>query len=519
VGESLLRLSLFLGIEGRIMKPVALGANIFAGGFSLGVSRHFKLLGHLEHDDYGAAVSSKNLKVPVFIGTDGWPGKLNELKLNGRPVRKLDFLYSNPPCAIWSVASGRGGENWRNDPRLQRIRDIFKLVDRFHPDVWCWESVCQAFSRGREFVEELADEAKKRGYSTTYLLIDAAYLGTPQHRKRFFLVLHKVAIDWKTPAFGQVKTAGEALRGIKPNMELITKLSNHVEGKVLRHAKPGELLSRVYDRIFKKPKIGSRGQKLGRPSFLKRRLDPKLPATTVIGNAMFHPTANRFLAVNETAALCGYPQSWQWPKSDGYNLIARGVMPPVGEWLARHVAAAVKRGRKSKGERWLVDFRQAPGRIVDLHGGELPDNIDLDWKPVNVSAHQQKLVGTNGKPSSRGRIRAGNQGGKPARKLQAASSGAGAARRSLPLASLAEATRRGIPDREEQGRIRVALRELKKGKTPSTSGMLIRARLIEAKKSEHEIVAEVLKKFEGRKTTIADVSYHKGKLRRAGMIV
>jgi site-specific DNA-cytosine methylase len=407
------------------MKPVALGANIFAGGFSLGVSKHFKLLGHLEHDDYGAATSSRNLKVPIYVGTDQWPDKL--------PVRKLDFLYSNPPCAIWSVASGRDGDNWRQDPRLQRIRDIFALVKRYQPDVWCWESVCQAFSKGREFVEELADEAKKLGYSATYLLIDAAYLGTPQHRKRFFLVLHRVAIDWKAPPFSHTRTAGEALRGIKPDMTRISNLGNRIEGKILKHTKPGELLSRVYDRIIKKPKLGSRGQKLGRPSFLKRRLDPKVPATTVIGNAMFHPTANRFLAVNETAALCGYPQSWSWPKSDGHNLIARGVMPPVGEWLARHVAAAVKRKKKIRGERWLVDFRVAPGRVIDLQGGKLPAGVDLDWKPGNVSAHQHKLVGTNKTPSSRGGKGRVEVPGRPSRKLQAALSGRGTARRGLPL--------------------------------------------------------------------------------------
>jgi hypothetical protein len=49
--------------------------------------------------------------------------------------------------------------------------------------------------------------------------------------------------------------------------------------------------------------------------------------------------------------------------------------------------------------------------------------------------------------------------------------------------------------------------------------MLIRARLIEGKRAEHDIVAEVLRRFEGRKTSIADISYHKGKLRRAGMLV
>lgn len=473
------------------MKPTALGANIFAGGFSLGVSKHFKLLGHLEHDDgYGSDTSRRNLKIPIYIGLDQWPDKLPQ---------KLDWLYANPPCAIWSVASGRGGDNWRNDPRLQRIRDIFALVDRYKPTVWCWESVCQAFSKGREFVEEIADMAKKRGYSATYLLVDAAYLGTPQHRKRFFLVLHKVAFDWKAPDFSHVVTAGEALRGVKPDMELITKLSNHVEGKILKHTKPGELLSRVYDRIIKKPKIGSRGQKLGRPSFLKRRLDPALPSTTVIGNAMFHPKQNRFLAVNETAALCGFPQSWQWPKSDGYNLIARGVMPPVGEWLARHVAAAIRKGKKLTVPcRTLVDFRQAPGLIRDV--STLPEGVDLDWKPGSLP-------------------KAAGMGRRAATVAKAESGGRRATRGARSLKSLAEASRKGIPDKNGQVLIRATLKQLRTSRTPpASSGLLIRARLLEGRLPDHDIVAEVLKKYEGRKTTQADISYHRGKMRRAGML-
>jgi site-specific DNA-cytosine methylase len=487
-------------------KPIALGANIFAGGFSLGVSKHFRLLGHLEHDDgYGAEVSSRNLKVPIYVGKEQWPDK----------VGKLDFLYANPPCAIWSTASGRPGHLWRQDPRLQRIRDIFNLIDIYHPPVWCWESVCQAFNRGREFVEELADEAKKRGYSATYLLIDAAYLGTPQHRKRFFLVLHNIEIDWKTPDFTKVMTAGQALRGVKVDKALLSKMTPG-EMKILRHTKPGDKLARVYDRVVKKPKIGSRGQKLGRPSFLKRRLDPALPSSTVIGNAIFHPKQDRFLAVNETAALCGFPQTWWWPKSDGYNLLARGVMPPVGEWLARHVAAAVRKKKKIRPGRWLVDFRQPPGRVVDLHGGNLPVEIDLDWKPgdssrANVSAHQHKASGRTGKGSS-------SRGSRP---LQAAKAASGGGRRKadgLSLADLAEATRRGIPDKNGRERIRVALRLLKAGRPPSGSGLLIRARLLEGKMGDAEIVKEVLKRYPNRKTTLADVGYHKYKMRRGGMI-
>jgi len=480
-----------------VKKPVALGANIFAGGFSLGVSKHFRLLGHLEHaDGYGAETSHRNLGVPVYVGLDQWPDKL--------PV-KLDWLYANPPCAIWSLAAARkvgSGYTWRNDPRLQRIRDIFTLVDRYKPSVWTWESVCQAFQKGREFVEEIADEAEKRGYSTSYVLIDAMYLNTPQTRKRFFLVLHKIEIDWKkaTPDYSApIMTAGQALRGVKPDKGHTTNISNQLESKIIKHAKPGETLAKVFDRLHPNPKIGPRGQRLGRPSFLKRRLHPDRPSGVVIGETLFHPKEHRYLAANEAAALCGFPQSWEWPKADAYNLMARGVMPPVAEWLARNVARAVRAGKRvRKPARSLVDFRQPPGLIQDV--SDLPSGVNLDWKPGQVST-------------------GGRAGRRAARRAVAASGKSPVHRGSLPLEALAEATRKGIPDRKGRELIAQAVKGLGTGRIPATSGLLIRARLVQGKLADSEIVAEVLLRFEGRKTTVADVSYHRGKLRRAGMLV
>lgn len=470
-------------------KPTAIGANIFAGGFTLGVSKHFRVLGHLEHDNYGAQTAHQNLGVPVIIGKDEW--------LTGSGP-KIDFVYSNPPCAIWSVAAAKkGGNDWRRDPRLQRIRDIFTLVDKYRPAVWCWESVCQAFNKGREFVEDLANQAAKRGYSATYLLIDAAYLGTPQHRKRFFLVLHNIEIPWAVPDFNSIIPAGKVLKKIRPDPALMSKPTPS-ELQMLKTAKPGERLAKVFNRTVKKPKIGSRGQMLGRPSFLKVRLDPSAPSSTVIGNSIFHPTEPRLLAANEVAALCGYPSTWKWPKSDAFNLIARGVMPPVGEWLARHVARGVRLGRPIRSPaRWLVDFREAPGSIREVSA--LPEGVSLDWRPRELGEGQKHPVSLT-------------------RKAQAGPAGRRASGRSRPLDELAEATRRGIPDKNSQLLIRSALAALKKGKRPEGSGMLIRARLIEGRLTDHEIVAEVLRCYKGRRTTIADVSYHKGKLRRAGML-
>src|SRR6185369_10322557 len=81
-------------------KPTALGAHIYAGGFSLGVRRHFDVLCHFEEWKFGVATVEQNLKIPVHVGEPStWP--INEY------TGYVDFVYCNPPCAPWSRAGGK----------------------------------------------------------------------------------------------------------------------------------------------------------------------------------------------------------------------------------------------------------------------------------------------------------------------------------------------------------------------------------------------------------------------------
>ena len=56
-----------------------------------------------------------------------------------------------------------------------------------------------------------------------------------------------------------------------------------------------------------------------------------------------------------------------------------------------------------------------------------------------------------------------------------------------------------------------------KGKTPDTSGELIRARIVEGKKSVDEIVSEVHKKFKDATTAPSDVYWQRGRLKKEGI--
>ena len=512
-------------------KLTAIGADIFAGGFTVGVAQHFHVAGHLEHDDYGTEVARANFPaLPIFIGTETWP----DLPRGQR----LDFLYSNPPCAIWSLAGNRDGRiDWRKDPRLQRIRNIHGLIARYKPSVWVWESVCQAFERGREFVESLADAAASLGYSASYVLVDAQYLRAPQTRKRFFLVLHRIAIDWLAarPNFdAKPMTIGDALKGVKPN-KFQSRISDTPIGKQLRRlismTAPGGRLARTYEDNPKKMLKGESEKKTnyGKPSFLAYRINPDTVAGVVFGDKTFHHKEPRHLALNELGAIHGFPKDYDWVGEHHRLDVQRGVLPPVAEWLARNVAAACRRGTVlRKPTRSLVDFRRAPGTIQSVLG--LPAGVDLDWRPGETPdaaadragpTQRRTPVPSGGSPDS-------VPGGRRAQgRSKAAFGGARSGTRdALRGAESLGDRKKAISDKisrvNRNPRAALGSRPARTKWTDPrtgvalTSGEFIRARLLERKYGDQAIADFVLARFPGRRTKVSDVAWNRRKIEQDG---
>lgn len=321
-------------------KPTALGAYIFAGGFTVGVSKHFDVLAHLEDGPYGVETALFNKVVPeCHIVPDEWPVK----KFAG----KVDFLYANPPCAPWSLASSGRPTHWTEDPRINAVRRLSSLLHTIKPTVWAWESVRPAWVKGRIFVEAVAADAAKLGYSATVLMVDGSLHGVPQARKRFFLVLSKVQIDWQPSGQKKPVTVGDVLR--KPFKTVTGVKSLPRLSKLWTKAKQGERLAQVFTRL-NGAEPGPDGRVAGRPGFLHVRLDEsKLSPVILGGPTHHHPTENRLISVEEAAALCGYPRSFIFKGSVGkqYAQVAQAVMPPVGEYLAKMVAGACKANKKN----------------------------------------------------------------------------------------------------------------------------------------------------------------------------
>lgn len=338
----------------------AVGCNIFAGGFTLGVEKSFRVKAHLEHDDYGVKTFKLNRPhVPVFHGRSRWPLERFE---------GVDLLYANPPCAIVSVC-GRslreGAGAWRSDPRTQRVRDITELALAIRPRVLAMESVVQMYTRARELVNDQAARLLEAGYGVTHLMVNTGWHGTPQTRKRYFLMAHREPLSFERLNYAPPDTIGEVLREVSNPGWIPRAYPDHARLAAL--AQPNHGIRAGWEREHP-PETWERSVNgvVGRPRMLEYKLDPSRVMGVFYGDFFWHPTEPRRIGLNEAKALCGFPEDFQFHRpGPAYSEMARGVMPAMGAWLARQVAGSLGGRRDGRvvggaGTVNVLDLRRAP---------------------------------------------------------------------------------------------------------------------------------------------------------------
>jgi DNA (cytosine-5)-methyltransferase 1 len=104
---------------------------------------------------------------------------------------KCDLLVGGPPCQGFSNL----GERLPNDPRRQLWRHYLRAVKDAEPSIFIMENV-PPILKSAEYVEILL-EAKGLGYEVEGRVLDAAFYGAPQHRKRAIIIGSRIG----APAF------------------------------------------------------------------------------------------------------------------------------------------------------------------------------------------------------------------------------------------------------------------------------------------------------------------------------
>jgi site-specific DNA-cytosine methylase len=336
----------------------ALGGDTFAGLFTLGVKQAgFKVLGTLENCDYGAKTMRLNHpEVEQFIGHENW-GDV------GRYATQVDLMFTQPPCAPWSAARGGNQTTWRNDPRLSWTPNLIDAALVIQPKAYVWESVCNAWRHGREYVLEQAQKFANAGYSVTVLLQNNMYLGCSQDRPRMFMIAHKHPLVW--PPLTAPVPVGKLLKTVKVPKRDHRPLCDEYNQYLWEQAATLKgSMRRAHD-------LAPLELRTGRfPCFLDRRLMTDKVAPVLLGGkaSRLHPTEPRYLDVKEYLAMCGMADvDWQWCNSSIDTLareLSRSVMPPVGKWLAEAVKAGLAQRPMKVPQYRVVDMRNGPDSIT-----------------------------------------------------------------------------------------------------------------------------------------------------------
>jgi len=315
-------------------RHTAVGVHVFAGGHTVGVERHFEVLAHLENRSaYGARTFKLNRPwVPIYAGVERWP-------LDALRALDLGYVYCNPPCAIVSAAGRsltQGRDSWKTDPRTGCIHECMTVLKRVQPACFSIESVCQLFTRAPELVEQMTRDAMNLGYHVTHLFVNAKWHGVPQDRRRYFFVATRGGLNYERLNYAPPYTVREVLDEM--NGADIGYYNRSTSENLYEILAPGQGVRDAWEKA-NPPEVRVLGPQgvVGRPRMMEHRIRLDQPMGAFIGDFFVHPTAPRRLGVEEAKRLCRFPDNWQFLCNKGgeFSEMARGVMPPVAEWLAR----------------------------------------------------------------------------------------------------------------------------------------------------------------------------------------
>jgi len=351
----------------------AVAVHTFAGGFLLGVRQAgFQVSTAFEPLGFGCS-TLRGLNVHV-------PGT-GEMWYNWRvPPYPVDLVFGNPRCGgFGSLGSNIGDDNTRGAVCQQSsdYRQLCCFAVKVRPRVIIIESV-QALYTGcaRSFLDRMVKILHEAGYSVGHVFFNAAFLGSPQFRRRYFLVAwrrgskkvpfyvykppllpHRATTVWDCIGDLQDRDAHGMNVCVKSAVydEDTYHLTTHDDGsngenfRCIGILDEGQGLNNLHHKYG--PKIF---KKLGCPNFYERSLHARssipfsavnnvqrlyahgqCPVMTGTSSMFVHPYIDRTLTVRELCRLMGWPDSVTPRGKDPARQLALGVIPAAGEWIAK----------------------------------------------------------------------------------------------------------------------------------------------------------------------------------------
>lgn len=345
----------------------AVGVYISAGGFSVGVQKYFDIVAHLTDGEFGHETLEYNFQlVPIYAPKSSWP-----------VLDNIDFMYCAPPCAPFSPI-GKGGEHWRDNPKVNKIRDAARIGWKTEPTIWITESVPAFRRKAVEIVDWVKRGWLKRGYAITELWTGAILHGSPQRRIRYHLIAHRVALVVPTPRDGGIRNYRDAIKKRSPKKR--DSRGSEIKGKVswlFPYVPQGGKFRETHQWMAGYPKDPKkRPRNTWSPGIPWRRCQWDRPTTAITGAIrQVHPVEPRVLTLGEVMSVCGFPRWFKLPVSisKGYAHLGKGLVPPVAQYLAKLAAKSIEQEDEVEPvEQDPIDFRPDVNAVMNsfpkIHG-------------------------------------------------------------------------------------------------------------------------------------------------------
>ncbi len=269
------------------------------------------------------------------------------LEATGLEKGELDILEGSPPCSAFSMIGEREatwGKTGRYSDTEQRTDDLFfefaRILEGLQPKVFVAENVRgMVLGKAKGYFLDIKDRLRECGYKLAVRMVDAQWLGVPQHRERLIFVGVRNDLD-AVPAFPTKLAHRYSLR------DVLCEENYSFRGD----STPEELAEVRFERFA----IGKEWLRLQQgetsykyPSLI--RPDPRMPCPciTQVGGevsaaSVAHPSEPRKFTIAELKLICSLPGDFKLVGSHKLQWERCGrAVPP---FMMRAIAKAIAKG-------------------------------------------------------------------------------------------------------------------------------------------------------------------------------
>lgn len=306
------------------------------------------------------------------------------LDITGLAKGELDIFEGSPPCASFSTAGARSkkwGQVSKYSDTEQRTDDLFfeyaRILRGLQPKVFVAENVQGlVIGSAKGYFKMILKELKGCGYKVSARVLDGAWLGVPQRRKRVIFVGVRNDLEIE-PAFPKPLPFQWSVRDALPWIQKVVHDTSgqFSEGEFTDRPSPTILIgpnalnSRHYVVESEEEGVDISAYAIGREwdkiqmgeqsdrylNLVKPALDKPCPTVTqTAGQAgaagVVHPTERRKFSMPELRRIMGFPDDFKLTGSyqQRWERFARSVPPMMMYWIA----SAVLRGVLDREPAW-----------------------------------------------------------------------------------------------------------------------------------------------------------------------